>query len=210
MWELWQTVSEWIVRGGFVMGPLLLASILVIAVAIERFYYYRAEKCDAPKLIVAMLPSLDCADWAGASKQAGLIGGIAGRVAIRGLSKASIGLTAVDAAMELEANLAASKLRQRLDILDVTVTLAPLLGLLGTVIGMIRTFSVLNIRSGQAAVITGGVGEALIATATGLFVAIMAAVCLAFFRQWLDRMLTDVEEVAGVILAAIADKSNIR
>ena len=67
-----------------------------------------------------------------------------------------------------------SRLRSHLYYLSVIVTLAPLLGLLGTISGMIRSFSIFNVQSGQAIAITGGIGEALIATAFGLCVAILA------------------------------------
>ena len=86
-----------------------------------------------------------------------------------------------------------AKLRNRLYYLSVIVTMAPLLGLLGTISGMIRAFSVLNIQSGQAIAITGGVGEALIATAFGLCVAVLALVVHSYFTQRLDRIITDME-----------------
>ena len=84
--------------------------------------------------------------------------------------------------------------------------MAPLLGLLGTVIGMIRSFNVLNVSSGQPFAITGGVGEALVATAAGLFVAILALILLAYFRAKLDGILNDVEETAAMISGALLEK----
>ena len=77
--------------------------------------------------------------------------------------------------------------------LSVIVTMAPLLGLLGTISGMIRSFSILNVQSGQAVAITGGVGEALIATAVGRCCAILALAVHSYFTQRLDRIITDME-----------------
>ena len=71
--------------------------------------------------------------------------------------------------------------------------MGPLLGLLGTISGMITSFSIFNVQSGQAVAITGGVGEALIATAFGLCVAIVSLVVHAYFTQRLDRIITDME-----------------
>ena len=82
------------------------------------------------------------------------------------------------------------------------VTMAPLLGLLGTVVGMIRAFNVLNVSSGQPFAITGGVGEALVATAAGLCVAILALSLLSYFRMRLDAVLGDLEETAAMVLEA--------
>lgn len=70
----------------------------------------------------------------------------------------------VKAFVEMQSGIFVAKLRRRLYYLSVIVTMAPLLGLLGTISGMIRSFSILNVQSGQAVAITGGVGEALIAT----------------------------------------------
>ena len=77
--------------------------------------------------------------------------------------------------------------------MSVIVTMAPLLGLLGTISGMITSFSIFNVESGQAIAITGGVGEALVATAFGLCVAILALAVHAYFTQRLDRIITDME-----------------
>ena len=96
--------------------------------------------------------------------------------------------------MEVQSGIALSKLKQRLYYLNVIVTMAPLLGLLGTISGMISAFSVFNLESGQATAITGGVGEALIATAFGLCLAIISLAIHAYFTQRLDNIITDMEQ----------------
>lgn len=95
--------------------------------------------------------------------------------------------------IEMQSGIFISRLRSHLYYLSVIVTLAPLLGLLGTISGMIRSFSIFNVQSGQAIAITGGIGEALIATAFGLCVAILALVIHSYFTQRLDRIITDME-----------------
>ena len=85
--------------------------------------------------------------------------------------------------------------------MNVIVTMAPLLGLLGTISGMISAFSVFNIQEGQAHAITGGVGEALIATATGLCVAIVALAIHAYFMQRIDNIVTDMEQSFSLVEA---------
>ena len=64
----------------------------------------------------------------------------------------------------------------------------------------------MNVSSGQPFAITGGVGEALVATAAGLFVAILALILLAYFRAKLDGILNDVEETAAMISGALLEK----
>ena len=95
--------------------------------------------------------------------------------------------------VEVQSGVLLAKLRSRLYYLSVIVTMAPLLGLLGTISGMITSFSIFNVESGQAIAITGGVGEALVATAFGLCVAILALAVHAYFTQRLDRIITDME-----------------
>ena len=98
---------------------------------------------------------------------------------------------------------AAAVLRQYLNYLDVIVTMSPLLGLLGTVTGMISSFSVLSISEGQPFAITAGVGEALIATATGLMVAILALIVHTYLVQRLDILVSDMEKLSSLYLANI-------
>ena len=79
--------------------------------------------------------------------------------------------------------------------------MAPLLGLLGTVVGMIGSFRVLDVAGDNPALITGGVGEALIATATGLCVAVLALIVRSYFSNRLDSILTDVENVCTLVIS---------
>ena len=100
------------------------------------------------------------------------------------------------------------KLRARLNYLSMFVTLSPLLGLLGTIFGMIDAFNIFNLQAGQPMAITGGIGEALIATATGLCVAIFALIVHTYFAQKLDEILTELEKTENIILANLKGKEN--
>lgn len=78
---------------------------------------------------------------------------------------------------------AVGELRKYLNYLDTIVTLSPLMGLLGTVIGMVESFNVLSTAQGQPFAITGGVAEALVCTGTGLFVAILSLLAYTYLSQ---------------------------
>ena len=104
--------------------------------------------------------------------------------------------------MESQAGLVIAKLRNRLHYLGVIVTMSPLLGLLGTIIGMIGSFSIFNLQEGQPMAITGGIGEALIATASGLCVAILALCAHSYFAQRLDTSITNMEQCFSALLEA--------
>jgi biopolymer transport protein ExbB len=206
MLEAWQEFWRLFDKGGFVMPLLLAGSLLSVAVAVERFRAFQR----ATRGVAAMRERLSAAllngDWTAALAVVRQYDNFAAQIATAGLSQTERGSRAAELAMEGAANRGAARLRQRLDLMNLMVTLAPLLGLLGTVIGMIRSFSVLNLRSGQPFAITGGVGEALVATAAGLCVAVLSLVLLAYFRNRLDGILNDAEETAALILQALAER----
>ena len=111
----------------------------------------------------------------------------------------------VELALEIAYSEEAMKLRARLNYLSMIVTLSPLLGLLGTISGMIESFNIFNLQSGQPLAITGGIGEALIATATGLCVAIFALIVHTYLAQKLDEILTELEKTV-IVLANCGEK----
>ncbi len=85
-------------------------------------------------------------------------------------------------------------LKSRLGVLDTIITLAPLLGLLGTVIGMISSFGIMSEAGlGQPHAVTGGVAEALIATATGLLIAILTLIPYNYFTSRAEKEMDDIE-----------------
>ncbi len=206
MMEAWQEFWRLFDKGGFVMPLLLAGSLLTVAVAVERFRVFRRATAGADVMREKLAALLTAGDWAAALAAARQYENFAAQIAAAGLSQPERGSRAAELAMEGAASRGAARLRQRLDLMNLMVTLAPLLGLLGTVIGMIRSFSVLNLRSGQPFAITGGVGEALVATAAGLCVAVLSLVLLAYFRNRLDGILNDAEETAALILQALAER----
>nr|WP_021170394.1 MotA/TolQ/ExbB proton channel family protein [Sporomusa ovata]EQB25831.1 MotA/TolQ/ExbB proton channel [Sporomusa ovata DSM 2662] len=120
----------------------------------------------------------------------------------RGLDNIHFDACDLESAMANVAAQSAAKLREKLGYLDTIVTLSPLLGLLGTVVGMISSFSIMNVKTGQPQAITGGVGEALVATATGLCVAVAALIVHTYYSHWLDSIITGMEECSTVLAEA--------
>jgi biopolymer transport protein ExbB len=206
MLEAWQEFWRLFDKGGFVMPLLLAGSLLSVAVAVERFRAFQRATAGVAAMRERLSAALLNGDWTAALAVVRQYDNFAAQIATAGLSQTERGSRAAELAMEGAANRGAARLRQRLDLMNLMVTLAPLLGLLGTVIGMIRSFSVLNLRSGQPFAITGGVGEALVATAAGLCVAVLSLVLLAYFRNRLDGILNDAEETAALILQALAER----
>jgi len=200
---LFLTSAELFEKGGPIMYLLLLCSLTVAAIAIDRFLLYRRASQGAHQraACVSAPPRGRGVDGAAAAAA-----GKDNMVAHLVQSAFDARTAGEDVPMTLDAvyGEAAMLLRARLNYLSMIVTLAPLLGLLGTIFGMIQSFSVFNLQAGQPMAITGGIGEALIATATGLFVAIFSLIVHTYFAQRMDTMLTLLEKTINTLLAGFA------
>ena len=138
---------EYFHKGGLVMWPLLLCSIIVVTIAIERYLYYKTA--DSGSLFTQEFCTLiSKGDVVGAEQLASASAGECARI-IRETMVLSGDCTRHSAYMESQAGLVIAKLRNRLHYLGVIVTMSPLLGLLGTIIGMIGSFSIFNLQEGQ-------------------------------------------------------------
>ena len=185
------------------MYLLLLCSLTVAAIAIDRFMLYRRAAQGAKTLeadVSKALRGRKVDEAASAAKDKDNM------VAYLVNSALDARAAGEDVPMTLEAvyGEAAMLLRARLNYLSTIVTLAPLLGLLGTISGMIQSFSVFNLQAGQPMAITVVIGEALSATATGLLVAIFSLVVHTYFAQRMDTMLTLLEKTMNTLLAGFA------
>lgn len=201
--ELFSQVTAMFSKGGLVMWPLLLCSIVVIAIAIERGVYFRHAQSDVKRLQAMLDEQLRMANWGTAREMCERVQGIPADMLAKAFAEKFEDRLQLEQRIDGIATVAVADLRYRLEYLDTIVTLAPLLGLLGTVTGMIQSFSVLTIKGGQPLVITGGVGEALIATATGLCVAILALVTHSYFSHRVNTIISDMERIANYVLSRI-------
>jgi biopolymer transport protein ExbB len=188
-------------RGGLVMIPLLTASVVAMTVILERLFFWRRLRVRRKEPgILALVAEGDlpqAMQVASASKHP-VARVLAAGIAAKHLSPSS----AMQAATQAEV----SQARRYLPILDTIITLAPLLGLLGTITGMISAFGIVSEAGlGQPHAITGGIAEALIATATGLLIAIMTLIPYNYFRSKVEQ-LTDVLEEQSTRLELLLGK----
>lgn len=191
-------------KGGLVMWPLLACSITVLTIAIERFIYYRAvdSGSDFAARYCATVRGKGLREATELAQKAS--GSCAQLVAAAGVMTGT--KAQKEAYLESQAGIFMATLRNKLDYLSIIVTMSPLLGLLGTIVGMIGAFSIFNLQEGAPIAITGGIGEALIATATGLCVAILALCAHSYFAHRLDNMITDLEQCFSALLEAEAGR----
>ena len=180
------------VRGGLVMWPLLACSIMSVAITIERaLFWLRHYRSSDGRLMEDMLARTERGDFEGATAAGAGAVDMTARVLNSGIAHRAHGLTE---SMQVAAEHEIARMKWGLGVLDTIVTLAPLLGLLGTVIGMIQSFGVLG-QSGATdpRAATGGIAGALITTAAGLSIAIPTLVVHNYFAHAVQRGTTEVE-----------------
>lgn len=188
-----QAALQILIKGGPVMIPLLACSVLALAVTIERFLFWR--KVRSRRDIEDLLQAVQSRQFEKATHLGRNSGLPIARVLAAGLAQRE---SAYDKALEVAAQAEIPVLKQRLSILDTIITLAPLLGLLGTVVGMISSFDIMSEAGvGQPHAVTGGVAEALIATATGLLIAILTLVPYNYFNNKTERGIEEIEYYAS-------------
>lgn len=199
--ELLTTGITFFQKGGIVMYVLLLCSLFVFSIGIERALYFR--RMDSGRAFARdFYLALANGKRQQAEKLADDARGALADILFAVITKKPESRKNPATYMEVQSGIALAKLRKRLYYLSVIVTMAPLLGLLGTISGMITSFSVFNLESGQATAITGGVGEALIATAMGLCVAIVSLAVHAYFSQRIENIVTDMEQCFSMVETA--------
>ena len=194
---------ELFAKGGPVMYLLLISSIAVATIGIERLHFYSYVKHGSESFLTSLsnfLKSRDVqAGLALCSRENSSVSMIARSGIEAAIQNENVELALINAHDEV-----AMQLRARLNYLSMIVTMAPLLGLLGTISGMIESFNIFSVQAGQPLAITGGIGEALIATATGLCVAIFALIVHTYFAQKLDEILSLLERTMNIVLLSLS------
>jgi len=183
-------------KGGPIMWPLLLVSVVALTVVIERLVFIALEKKNRnPALVGDILTKVENGHIAEAAR----LGEGSKDFVARALTYA---LThrekSFSEAMLRSANWELKRFNRGLTLLDTAITLAPLLGLLGTVVGMIGSFNMLGgSELGAPAAITGGIAEALIATAFGLGIAITALLPFNYLNAREEEARLEIQDAAS-------------
>jgi biopolymer transport protein ExbB len=193
-----QTPMELFKHGGPIMWPILLVSFLMITVAVERVVFiFRENSRRQPDLVDKMLERVESNDVAGAVEMGKRSNDFVARILVYALTHKEHSL---GNAFTRAANQEMQRFSQGLPTLDTCITAAPLLGLLGTVTGMMATFGALgasgDVATGASAIM-GGIGEALIATACGLAIAITGLLPFNYLNARLEEARHEVEDASN-------------
>jgi biopolymer transport protein ExbB len=200
---------ELVEAGGWLMAPILLCSVIATAIIAERFWTLQTKRI-APKNLV-----VNVWQWARSGhlteERIRMLrkGSPLGRILAAGLANRHLDRELMKEGIEDVGRHVIHDLERYLNALGTIASITPLLGLLGTVIGMIKVFSVITTQGiGDPGVLAGGISEALITTAAGLTVAIPSLMFHRYFRGRVDELVVTMEQEALKMVEALHNKSS--
>lgn len=188
----WQS---FFVRGGPVMWPLLGCSLVSLTITIERMiFWWRQRRRDDPARVNRIFRLAERGAFAEAAALNGGRPDFAARMLLAGLQDREHGLSE---AIQIEAGNLVERMKKGLSVLDTVITMAPLLGILGTVTGIIRSFDLLGSSEiADPRLVSGGIAEALITTAAGLVIALGTLIPFNYFIARVQKTAKKLEQIA--------------
>jgi biopolymer transport protein ExbB len=181
---------------GWPIWPLIIASVLALAIIFERFYSLRRQQVMPPNLLEQTLANLRQHGPNPDLMRALMEGSPLGRVLATGIRNVGLSREVMKESLEEAGRAVAHDLDRYLMSLGTIASVAPLMGLLGTVIGMVEIFGSQTPTGGNPAVLAHGISVALYNTAFGLIVAIPSMIFYRFFRGRVDAYLVEMEQQA--------------
>lgn len=196
-------------KGGILMWPILLCSIIGLGIIIDRYIVIRKAKINVPAFMVRIRGYIKKKDISGAISYCMEEKSPVANVVRKGLKKYKLGHERVKESIENAGSQEISKLEKGLPVLASIAGIAPLLGFLGTVTGMIQAFMRIEDLQGSAnpSDLAGGIWEALITTAFGLIVGILALALYNYFVSGVKKLVGEIEIVANDVIDVVQDTS---
>lgn len=200
-----------IIDGGAIGYLLILIGVCAIAIIVERIISLNKERKELNLLNKILLKKLDEKDYKSALEESRKFNGVAGRVFFDLLNKNSDKKAVLKLKLEESAAIEVPRLWKNLNLLSIIVSIAPLLGLLGTVLGMLQSFEQIEVLSQIAnssygpGVVAGGIKKALVTTILGLFVAIPVNVAYNYLMGVVEKITLEMEGISYDIIDSISE-----
>jgi biopolymer transport protein ExbB len=192
---------ELLLAGGWWMAPILLASVVALGLILERAWSLRRARVLPPGVVEEIEQLVQRRELTAERLRAISLRSPLGRVLAAGLAPYAISREEMKARIEDAGRHVAHELECCLTTLGTIAVISPLLGLLGTVVGMIMTFDVITSQGlGRPSDLAGGISTALLTTAAGLIVAVPSVIAHRAFRAQVDRLVIDMEREAMRLL----------
>jgi biopolymer transport protein ExbB len=191
-------------RGGIMMYPLLLASVVAVVFALERAWALRKRKIIIPEIISVVENFSSSKDIEFAKNVCSKYKGALPNLISIALENSNEPKAHIRELLEDQGRQDIRLLERGLNVLETIAAIAPLMGLLGTVLGMIQVFAVIkNQGIGQTAALSGGISEALLTTVTGLFIGIPVLIAFNYFTSKSEDLILDIEKYANNLVQKI-------
>ena len=202
---------ELVKAGGWLMLPIILSSIIALAICVERFLKLNPDKVAPRNLLNQVWAWLQNKQLDAEKLRELRRGSPLAQILATGLANAKFGRDIMKESIEDTASHIIHDLERYLNALGTIAAVAPLLGLLGTVLGMIRVFTEIMVQgTGNAGVLAGGISEALITTASGICVAIPALIMHRYFLRRIDELVVRMEQDAMKLINAMHGEVQIK
>ena len=197
MWEL-------IKSGGWIMLPIVLCSIIAVAIVIERLWTLRASRISPPSLLAQVWQCKQDQQMNQDKMTKLRAGSPLGQILAAGLANSRHGREMMKESIQEAGVKVVNELERYLTPLGTIAAITPLLGLLGTVLGMIEIFGAfMDSGMANAPQLAGGIAKALVTTAAGLFVAIPAVFFHRFLQRRVDELVVNMEQEAIKLVEAV-------
>jgi len=186
---------HYFLEGGGFMWPILLTLLFGLGFAIERFYSLMMSAVDSQSFFDEITSAINENGAAAAVQVCEETEGPVAAIFHAGLSRTHRGLKDVEKAIQNAGSIEMAFLEKNMIWLNAVITIAPMLGFTGTVVGMIAAFDAIKAANDiSPAVVAGGISQALLTTAFGLIVAMIIQTCQNLFVSRIDKLVLDMEE----------------
>lgn len=198
--------SQWVIislfkRGGIIMYPIFFCSVLSLAICLERLFYLRKKRIIHPEFLENIQKHWYRHETNKAISTCQKFDVSISKILRAGLLRFGHGFREIERAIEAAGQHETSLLVSNLRILGAIANLAPMLGLLGTVLGMIKAFNVISQSgTGNPGLVASGISEALITTAAGLMIGIPTLAAYHYFRGRVDKFVFEMEDISLKLL----------
>ena len=216
---MWQTILkgglwELFIRGGPVMWPILICSIVAFAVVMDRVYHLRKAKIDTDRFLETISSSLKRNRIVEAMDLCDQTPGPIAHILKAGIMRHDRSRQEIREAIEEVGVQEVSRLERYLAVLATVAQVAPLLGLLGTVTGMVNAFQIIQEKATAMSQVNpgdlaGGIWEALLTTVFGLCVAIPALVAFNWLVNWVNHFVMDMERSAAELVDVLGQRREV-
>ncbi len=204
-------LKDLFIAGGNFMYPLLLSLLIGIAVTVERFITYGKLKIDVGSFLEKLGGFIRKGDVKGAEELCERTSGPVASILHAGLLRHDKGLEAVEKAVESAGGIEMAYLEKGIVVLASVSSIAPMLGFLGTVSGMIKAFGeIAAAKNVEASLVAGGIQEALITTATGLVIAIPIQMSHNYFISRIGKFVIDMEEASIFLVDTLSEMEHLK